>query len=93
MKEAGEKLNGIRRQSKGRNFSPAERDIRMQLRLVREAVILAEETLDSHLAVYDQAQSFGVQHPVALPDGICPECQEPSCEGCCDAGSTDNEEE
>lgn len=87
LKEAGEKLNGIRRQSKGRNFSPSERDIRMQLRLMKEAVALAEEELDKHMTVYDEAKFFSVTNPVALPNGSCPECEEPSCNGCCDSGT------
>lgn len=84
LKESGEKLNGLRRQSKGRNFAVAEREIRMHLRLIKEAVMLADEELDNHVAVYDKAQSFAKKHPVALPDGMCPECQDPACEGVCD---------
>lgn len=84
LKESGEKLNGLRRQSKGRSYSVAEREIRMNLRLIKEAVNLAEEELDNHLSVYDKAQFFGKKHPVALPDGKCPECQNPKCDGCCD---------
>lgn len=84
LKESGEKLNGLRRQSKGRNYSVAEREIRMHLRLLKEALNLAEEELDNHLSVYDKAQSFGKMHPVALPDEKCPECRDPKCDGCCD---------
>lgn len=84
LKETGEKLNSLRRQSKGRNYSVAEREIRMNLRLIKEAVRLAERELDNHTAVYDAAQSFGNQHPIALPDGECPECQNPECDGACD---------
>ena len=91
LKDSGEKLNGIRRQSKGRNFSVAEREIRMHLRLINEAVVLAEEELDNHVSVYNQAQSFGRKHPVALPDGMCPECQNPSCDGCCDKNAEEEE--
>jgi len=90
LKEAGESLNSIRRQSKGRNFSPAERDIRWQIRLAKEAIALTEEELDRHLSVYDQAQSFDVSHPIALPDGRCPDCDNPFCKGSCDAKNSDS---
>lgn len=84
LKESGEKLNSLRRQSKGRNYSVAEREIRMNLRLIKEAVNLAEEELDNHLSVYDKAVCFGKQHPIALPDGKCPECKKKKCNGNCD---------
>ena len=64
LKESGEKLNGLRRQSKGRNYSVAEREIRMHLRLIKEALFLAEEELDNHLSVYDKKAILPKQYPV-----------------------------
>lgn len=90
LQEASTTLNSLRKASKGKNFHPVERDIRRQLRLIKEAVQLAESELDNHVAVYDKAVLFSKQHPLALPDGKCPECTNPKCNGCCDAA---NEEE
>jgi hypothetical protein len=87
LKETAEKLNGLRRQSKGRNFGPAEREIRMRLNLVKEAVKMAERHLDRHLEPLNAIKLPRLKQdnkPLFIPDISCFECQNPSCKGQCD---------
>jgi hypothetical protein len=82
LKETGEKLNGLRRQSKGRDFGPAEREIRMRLRLVKEAVKMAEKHLDRHLyplKANEPPRSEQDNKPLSIPEIGCFECQDVSC--------------
>lgn len=69
LKESGEKINSIRKLSKGRNFCPVERELRMQLELIKAAVKLTEKHLERHVAPYNekQSESWGGHTPVEIP--------------------------
>lgn len=96
LKESGEKMNGLRRQSKGRDFGPAERELRMHFRLVREAIKLAEKHLDRHLEPIQTNLPTRLKQdnkPLSIPPlEFCFECQDPSCEGKCDRKNEEEEE-